>query len=123
MAPPEYFERVGQRAFYRPQGAANFTTALEICMAAIRYARDEKLADMLINVLGITGIEAVTPFMRYELATQMAQNAGALRIALVVPEALMDPRKFAMLIVQNRGVNADAFTREADALKWLDARA
>ena len=121
MPAPEFFERVGQRALYRPHRAANFEDAMELCMAAIRFARDEKLTDILINVHGITGIEAVTAFMRYQLAVQLAQNAGSLRVALVVPEALMDPRKFAMLMARNRGVNADVFTREADALKWLDA--
>jgi hypothetical protein len=60
--------------------------------------------------------------MRYELAVRWAQSAGTLRVALVVPEALMDPKKFAMLMAHNRGVNGDVFTSEAEALKWLNAR-
>jgi hypothetical protein len=102
--------------------AATFEAALELCMAAIRHARDENLSDIVVNIHGISGIDTVTTFMRYELAVQLAQNAGNLRVALVVPETLMDPQKFAMLMAQNRGVNADVFTRETDALEWLDAR-
>jgi hypothetical protein len=120
--PPEFVECVGRRAFYRPVLAANFQGALELCMAAIRWARDQQCNDMLVNVQGISGIESLTAFMRYEMAVQWAQNAGTLRIALVVPEALMDPQKFAMLMVHNRGVSGDVFIDEAEALDWLNAR-
>jgi hypothetical protein len=43
-------------------------------------------------------------------------------VVLVVPENLMDPQKFAMLMAHNRGVNGDVFTSEAGAPRWLNAR-
>ena len=122
LTPPEFVERVGQRAFYRPVVAASFHDALGLCMTAVRWAREQGCSDMLVNVYGITGIENLTTFMRYELAVTWAQAAGALRVALVVPDTLMDPQKFAMLMAHNRGVNGDVFTHEAEALKWLDDR-
>ena len=92
------------------------------CTAAIRWAREQGCSDMLVNVYGISGIESLTTFMRYEVAVAWAQAAGALRVALVVPDNLMDPQKFAMLMAHNRGVNGDVFTNEAEALQWLNAR-
>jgi len=77
---------------------------------------------MLVNVYGVRGIENLTTFMRYEVAVAWAESAGALRVALVVPENLMDPQKFALLMAHNRGVNGDVFISEAEALQWLNAR-
>ena len=122
LTPPEFVERIGQRAFYRPVLAGNFQEALGLCTAAIRWAREQGCSDMLVNVYGISGIESLTTFMRYEVAVAWAQAAGALRVALVVPDNLMDPQKFAMLMAHNRGVNGDVFTNEAEALQWLNAR-
>ena len=122
LKPPEFVERIGQRAFYRPVLTANFQQALELCAVAVEWARDHRCTDMLVDVHGISGIESVTTFMRYELAVKWAQSAGALRVALVLPESLLDPRKFGMLMAHNRGVNGDVFTNEAEALRWLDAR-
>ena len=122
LTPPEFVERIGQRAFYRPVLEAGFEEALGLFATAIEWARDQKCTDMLVSACGISGIESLTTFMRYELAVRWAQSAGALRVALVVPENLMDPQKFAMLMAHNRGVNGDVFTSEAEALKWLNAR-
>jgi hypothetical protein len=122
LTPPEFVERIGQRAFYRPVLAASFHDALGLCMGAVRWAREAGCGDMLINVYGIRGLENITTFMRYEVAVSWAQAAGALRVALVVPDQIMDPQKFAMLMAHNRGVNGDVFTNEAEALQWLNAR-
>jgi len=122
LTPPEFVELVGQRAFYRPILSTNFHEALGLCMAAVRWAHDNHCTDMLVNVRGISGMEAITAFMKYEVAVGWAQVAGSMRVALVVPDELMDPRKFALLMAQNRGVNGDAFTSEAEALQWLNAR-
>ena len=119
---PEFVERIGTRAFYRPVLSASFHDALKLCTAAVNWAREQGCADMLVNVRGISGMEMITPFMKYEVAVSWAQSAGNMRIALVVPDELMDPNKFALLMAQNRGVNGDAFTMEADAMQWLSAR-
>jgi len=122
LTAPEFFERVGSRAFYRPVLTANFHDALALCMTAVSWAREQGCADMLVNVYGIIGLENITTFMRYELAVAWAQAAGPLRVALVIPQELMDPQKFGMLMAHNRGVNGDVFTTEAEALQWLNAR-
>jgi|GraSoiStandDraft_24_1057298.scaffolds.fasta_scaffold571259_2 hypothetical protein len=122
LTPPEFVERIGPRAFYRPVLSANFHDALQLCIQAVSWAREQGCADMLVNVYGILGLENITTFMRYEIAVAWAQAAGSLRVALVVPDELMDPQKFAMLMAHNRGVNGDVFITEAEALRWLNAR-
>ena len=122
LTPPEFVERIGSRAFYRPVLSASFHDALQRCLAAVTWAREQGCADMIVNVRGISGMEAITAFMKYEVAVGWAQSAGTMRVALVVPDELMDPNKFALLMAQNRGANGDAFTNEADALQWLNAR-
>ena len=122
LTPPEFVERIGTRAFYRPVLSAGFHDTLRLCMAAVTWAREQGCVDMLVNVRGISGLEFITAFMRYEVAVSWAQSAGDMRVALVVPDEIMDPNKFALLMAQNRGVNGDAFTTEADAMQWLNAR-
>jgi hypothetical protein len=122
LNPPEFVERIGERAFYRPTVSANFHDALGLCTAAVRWAREQGCTDMLVNVRGISGMENITTFMKYEVAVGWAQAAGSMRVALVVHDHIMNPEKLALLMAHNRGVNGDAFTNEADALKWLDAR-
>jgi hypothetical protein len=122
LTPPEFLERIGARAFYRPVFTAGFHEALRRCAAAVQWAREQGCSDMLVNVQGVTGMEAINAFMKYEVAVSWAQAAGSMRVALVVPESLMDPQKFALLMAHNRGVNGDAFVTEAEALRWLDAR-
>ena len=122
LTPPEFVERIGPRAFYRPVLSANFHDALQLCIQAVSWAREQGCADMLVNVYGILGLENITTFMRYEIAVAWAQAAGSLRVALVVPDELMDPQKFAMLMAHNRGLNGDVFITEAEALRWLNAR-
>jgi len=122
LNPPEFVERIGPRAFYRPVFDATFHDALRLCVGAVNWAREQGCVDMLVNVRGISGLEAITPFMKYEVAVGWAQAAGGMRVALVVHDHIMNPEKLALLMAHNRGVNGDAFTTEADALRWLDAR-
>lgn len=122
LTQPEFLERIGDRAFYRPIFRAGFHEALAACIAAVRWAREQGCTDMLINVRGIAGMETITTFMKYEVAVGWAQAAGAMRIALVVHDHIMNPEKLALLMAHNRGANGDAFTSESDALRWLNAR-
>jgi hypothetical protein len=122
LTPPDFVERIAQRAFYRPVLQANFHDALRLCIAAVTWAREQGCVDMLVNVRGIAGMEAITAFMKYEVAVGWAQAAGSMRVALVVHDHLMNPEKLALLMAHNRGANGEVFTSEADALRWLDAR-
>ena len=124
MSTPEFSERIGKRGFYRPSGSVTFEQGLELIAGAIRWAREEQLADILVDIRGFTLVGQLTTFMRYELGKRLAElSGGVVRVSMVANASVIDPQKIAALVAQNRGMNVDVFTSEADAIKWLDARA
>ncbi|MEO8062625.1 MAG: hypothetical protein ABI821_07735 [Pseudomonadota bacterium] len=121
MNTAEHFKQIGTRGFYRPVGTVTFEQAVEMAGAAMKNARARGLADLLVNACGLSGFASPSVFERYDLAVSWAQSAGrGLRVALVVRPEMMDPKKIAVLMAQNRGVSGDVFLNEADALAWLD---
>lgn len=118
----KYFEQVGRRGFFRPEGVMTFDQAIDVVAEAMRHARSLDLADLLVNTSGLSGFPTPDVFARYSLANKWAQSAGAtLRVALVARVEHIDPQKIGVLMAQNRGVNGDVFTNEAAAVAWLDA--
>jgi hypothetical protein len=122
MTAPEFIERIGHRAFYRPIADVDFEQALDMIGAAMSWAREQKLADMVLNALSLKGIPPLTTYMRYAAIMRWAECAPALRIAWVVTPQTIDPQRFGMLVAHNRGMNGEIFSTEAAALAWLDAR-
>jgi hypothetical protein len=117
------FEIVGTRGFYRPVARASFEQAAEMIAIAIKQARALGLADLVVNLLGLTGFEPLKIFDRYTMATKWVESAGAaLRVAWVLKPELIDPQKIGVLIGQNRGASGEVFATELAALTWLDAR-
>ena len=49
---PKDFERVGRRGFYRPMAVVTFEQALTLFVNAMKYAREQELADLLVGVTG-----------------------------------------------------------------------
>jgi hypothetical protein len=124
MADPDHFEHVGSRGFHRPVGVVSFEQAIEIVAVGIERAQQLGLEDMLVNVHGLTGFAVPTTFGRYAFAVRWAQAAGgALRVAVVSRPEFIDHEKIGMVMARNRGLDADVFTNEADAITWLGARA
>jgi hypothetical protein len=124
MGAPEFSERVGKRGFSRPSGSGTFEQGLEFVAGVVRWARDEQLPDVLIDIRGFTLVGQLTTFMRYEFGKRIAEAGGGMvRVAFVANASLIDPQKIGALVAQNRGMNVEVFESEADALKWLDARA
>ena len=117
------FEVVGKRAFYRPSGKVSFEQAVEMVGEAMKLARSLKLAGLMVNTNGLTGVTPPTIFARHALAVKWAESAGAhLHVAMVARAELIDPQKIGVLMAQNRGASGDVFLTEAAALAWLDSR-
>lgn len=47
---------------------------------------------------------------------------GKIRMAIVAPEELIDQKKFGVLVGANRGLVADVFTTEEEAVAWLEGK-
>lgn len=119
----ENFEVVGKRAYYRPVGKASFEQAIEMAAATMVRCRELQVPSLLINTLGLTGMQSPSIFTRHLLAVRWAESAGSsLHVAMVARGELIDPEKIGVLMAQNRGVSGDVFTTEAAALAWLDHR-
>jgi hypothetical protein len=124
MADPDHFEHLGSRGFYRPLGVVTFEQAVETVAVGIEHAHKLGLKDLLANAHGLSGFSVPTTFGRYAFAVRWAQaGGGVLRLAIVTRPELIDHEKIGMVMAQNRGLDVDVFTNEADAIRWLDSRA
>jgi hypothetical protein len=63
-----------------------------------------------------------TDLDRYTLGVQMGRRWRSIPYALVADPSMIDPRRFAELVAQNRGLNGKVFTDRAEAGRWLDAQ-
>lgn len=116
------FEHIGSRGFYRPIAVVTFERAIDVVAEGIERAQQLALKDLLVNVNGLSGFPVPSTFGRYAFAVRWARAGGSLRIAIVSRPEFIDHQKIGMIIAQNRGLDADVFTNEHDAIQWLDAR-
>jgi hypothetical protein len=116
-------DRIGQRAFFRPVGVVTLETGIDMIVAAIGWAREQQVHDIVVNTHGLRGFNAPSTFARYDFGRRIAEAAGAVHVAVVIAPELIDPQKLGALVAQNRGLTGDVFASEAAALEWLDARA
>src|SRR3954471_18820124 len=123
MSTPAHFERVGTRGFYRPRGVVSFEQAIDEIALGLECARSLGLVDLVVNSFGLSGFPVPSTFGRYAFAVRWAEAAGgALRVAFVARPEFIDRDKIGMTMSQNRGLDANVFDNEADAVQWLDAR-
>jgi hypothetical protein len=124
MQPPESFEVVGDRAYFRPTGVFSLDEAIALVDEAIVAAREHRARQILVNMLGTDGYPSPTIIERYLCVEDWAILAGgALQFALVVRPELIDRKRFGVMVAANRGLFADIFPTEAEAVAWLDRAA
>jgi hypothetical protein len=111
------------RGFYRPVGSVSFDEAVAPVRAAISAARENQVRDLLVDTTALTGFPSPDTFQRFLAAVAWADKAmGAVRLAMVAREELIDPKKFGVTVAANRGLVSNVFTTEVEARAWLDAR-
>jgi hypothetical protein len=107
-------------AYYRPTGEVTLAQATQLCDQAIAFARERRVPKLFINAQGLSGFPSPTLPERYFIARQLAETARArVQLALVVPQEMIDPEKFGIMVARNVGMNADVFSQEGEALDWL----
>lgn len=118
--PLEHFEIVDGRAFFRPIGIITLEQGITLVERAIELARDRGGSELLVSLKGVSGFVAPSLSERFALAERWARAAGmAVRLALVTPAELLDPERFAVVVMANRGLTATAVESEAEALAWF----
>jgi hypothetical protein len=75
---------------------------------------------LLIDTTEWTGHFSPDTLERFHYARVFAEAAGsAVKLAMVVRPALMDPEKFEVTVMINHGLAGNVFDSEKDALAWL----
>lgn len=120
MDAPENFETTETHAIFRPAGQVTLNQAVQRVVAALIYAREQRIRNLLADLTGLTGFPSPSLVARYELMKNGALAAGgAVRIAMVVRPEIFDPEKFGVLVGKHLGLVSDVFLTEPEALAWL----
>ena len=120
MNPKNTFKVVGEFGVFHPTGKVTLTDAITMVTEAIALARTQRVKRLMVNVHGLTGFPSPSLPERYFMAQRFAEAAqGAVRVVFVVPEHMIDPEKFGVMVARNAGMDADVFPTEPEAMTWL----
>ena len=112
----------GNYAFYKPEGEftlADITAAID---DVIIWCRRERIRGILADVRKAV-FERPTVAQRFTFITRWADLAGpSVVIAVCADPAMILEDKFGVVIANNRGMIADAFSDIGEATKWLTDR-
>jgi hypothetical protein len=105
---------------FHPRGEASLVEAVALVTSAIAFCRDQKIPNLLVNVMGLTQLSTPTLVDRYLMAEEWAREArGIVVVAMVAVPELIHPERFGVKVAADRGLRADIFTSEREALEWL----
>jgi hypothetical protein len=126
MSAPDGFQVLATHACSRPEKQLTLREGIDLVCGAVRFARENKIRRLLVDTTKLTGFAPPTTSDRYVLGERLAAEAMAMvKLALLARRELIDPGRFGVIVARNRGLWADVFDQEADALAWLleaDAR-
>jgi hypothetical protein len=114
------FEICRDLANYRPSGSINLSEAAALVTHAISRAREAQVRKLLVNLSGWTSLSIPSVADRFFYIQEWAlASRGLLRLAVVAPPEMIDPQKFGVAVARNRGLIAEVFVSEKEALSWL----
>jgi hypothetical protein len=120
MDVPANFDLADGYAFYHPAGQLSIEQGMRLVVSAIRYAREQGINRLLIDVTGITGLPHPTMLERFSLGERAASAAqSAVKVAMVAWPEMFDPHRFGVVVAQNRGLTSQVFADRTEALAWL----
>jgi hypothetical protein len=112
----EFFE---DYACCRPSGHVSFREAVLIISKAISLAAEREISRLMVDTTNLVGFPVPTTVERYFMASTWASTGRGLRFALVVLPEMIDPYRFGVVVARNRGLYADVFTSEPEAIVWV----
>ena len=116
----EHFEQKGAYARFCPVGHLSFVEVAELMSRAVVRCRQKKIAKLLIDTTGLPGFHPPGMAEQYNLAERIASEAkSAVKIAHVAGPEWVRSGKFTAMVAKNRGLDANNFYSEPEALKWL----
>ena len=118
MRPP--LVRKGPIGVFRPTGITSADDVLAAVSAAIEEARRLGFSELMLAFPDMDDVQPPTLAKRHAAVRKWAQLAsGLLRVAIVIPEHLMDAEAFVTIAAANFGLEGRGFQSEAEALDWL----
>jgi hypothetical protein len=107
-------------AVFAPAGRASLGQMVDQVHDIIRYALEQQMGRLLIDLTHLTGFENPSLPDRYWIVRKWASTAGSrVDLALVLEARYIDPDRFGVKVAVNFGMRADVFTSRSDALTWL----
>jgi hypothetical protein len=120
MEAPEHFEVMEGYGCYRLSGHGPLAEAAAKVIEVINFSRDQKIDKLLIDTTKWTGHDSPDTLERFTWAQAFAEAARSrMKLAMVVRPEMADPENFEVTVARNRGLMANVFKSEKDALAWL----
>jgi hypothetical protein len=118
MSPPRIFEFIDAVAHYRPIGTVTIDEAAVLVIKGLEACQKVKQQKLLIDT---RRLDFGNPSLadRFFFVEQLSVHAKGIAIALVLHAHLIDVDRFGVTVARNRGLTAEVFTSEIDALNWL----
>ena len=94
--------------------------AIDHVDGAIRYCRENGKTRLLADIRETTGFPPPNIAERYYLIEKWASTAmGQVKMAMIGRREMIDEDKIGITMAKNRGFDAEIFSDEGQALKWL----
>jgi hypothetical protein len=120
---PEFFSLQDQFAICRPVGTFSLDEAVRLIDDSLYYCKEHGIERLLANITGSLGFPSPSLTDRFWFISKWAESArGLVRLSLVVPADMILPDKIGKTFASNRGLHADAFPQENEAIEWLCSR-
>jgi hypothetical protein len=104
---------------YRPSGDLSFQQAVETISKSLSVAALLCVDRLLVDATKLTGFPSPGSWQRFWMAGELAGSGRSLRLAVLARAELIDPQRFGVVVARNRGLFANVFTAEAEAVEWL----
>ncbi len=97
-----------------------FEDVIGLASRAVAYCRERGIERLLLDGRGVTGFGPLDAAARFRLGDELAHAAGAaVKVAMVVRPEFLNPDRFGITVARNRGLFANGFASEAEAVAWL----
>ena len=116
----EHFEVRESHAFSELVGCVSLEQAADAVTRALVAARDRGIKRLLVDASQFTGFPSPSLADRYFIVQRWAAEARKrVELSIVLPQPILDPDRFGILVATNLGMRADAFSSKSEALTWL----
>jgi hypothetical protein len=120
---PKQIEVLTNHECFAPEGEVTPADVVALVSQAIQFCRQKKIPRLLADVSGLTGFLPPLTHERYWAVREWAgEAAGALVLAVVAREEMIDPQRFGVLVARNAGLRSFVSSSECEARSWLLAQ-